>query len=78
MRSSTAPASAGPCWPCNERKGDLTLDQLSWQLMPTVDSNWVGLTEHYLPLWHLAGRPTSDAHPAWLKAVGQYRGAGSA
>jgi hypothetical protein len=58
------------CWPCNARKGDLTLDQLRWQLRPAEQSPWDGLAGSYRRLWEVAGKPTNEAHPAWLRALG--------
>lgn len=57
------------CWPCNARKGDLTLEQLHWQLRPVQESSWDGLTGFYRQLWEIAGSPTADAHPLWLRAL---------
>jgi len=59
------------CWPCNERKGDLTLQILGWSLHPSADTSWDGLTTKYRRLWELAGRPTQHAHRAWLQALEQ-------
>jgi hypothetical protein len=60
---------ATACWPCNARKGDLTLGQLAWDLRPVEDSSWDGLTGSYAQLWELAGSPTSDAHREWLRSL---------
>jgi hypothetical protein len=49
-------------------KGDLTVDQLGWELLPISDGDaWDGLTRFYRPLWELAGRPRSGGHAAWIK-----------
>jgi hypothetical protein len=58
------------CWPCNSRKGDLTLEQLQWKLRPIDQSSWDGLTKPYRLLWTIAGQPTAEAHRAWLRALG--------
>jgi hypothetical protein len=58
------------CWPCNARKGDLTLDQLSWRLRHVEESSWDGLSGSYRQLWEIAGRPANEAHPLWLRALG--------
>lgn len=57
------------CWPCNARKGDLTLEQLGWQLRAVDESLWDGLSNVYRALWEIAGKPTDEAHPGWLQAV---------
>jgi 5-methylcytosine-specific restriction endonuclease McrA len=67
---------ATACWPCNARKGDLTLDQLGWRLMPVEKSPWDGLSGSYRQLWEVAGRPANDAHPQWLRALADAPGAG--
>lgn len=59
------------CWPCNARKADLTLEQLRWQLRPPEKSAWDGLAGSYRQLWEIAGKPTNDAHPLWLRALGE-------
>ena len=44
------------CWVCNRVKGDLTLKQLGWELLPIADrGDWDGLTRYYPALWELAG-----------------------
>lgn len=58
------------CWPCNARKGDLTLEQMCWELKPVAQSTWDGLSGCYPQLWEIAGRPAGDAHPQWLRALG--------
>ncbi len=60
---------ATACWPCNARKGDLTLGQLAWELRPIDPSGWDGLTGSYQRAWELAGRPSSDAHLGWIRAL---------
>jgi HNH endonuclease len=57
------------CWPCNARKGDLTLEQLGWQLRAVDESSWDGLSGFYRDLWQFAGKPTDEAHPKWLQAL---------
>jgi hypothetical protein len=52
------------CWPCNARKGDLTLDQLGWQLVPLHVDEWDGLSGYLLPLWELCRHPSPEA--AWV------------
>jgi len=59
------------CWPCNARKADLTLEQLRWQLRPPQESAWDGLAGSYRHLWEIAGKPTDEAHPQWLPAIGE-------
>lgn len=58
------------CWPCNARKGDLTLEQLGWPLRAVDESSWDGLSGFYRDLWRIAGKPTDEAHPQWLRAFG--------
>lgn len=59
------------CWICNRVKGDLTLQQLGWDLRPIpVDSGWDGLTSYYRALWEFAGSPTAGGHPLWLRLFG--------
>jgi 5-methylcytosine-specific restriction endonuclease McrA len=58
------------CWPCNARKGDLTLEQLGWSLRTADESSWDGLSGFYRRLWEIAGKPTDEAHPQWLRALG--------
>ena len=56
------------CWICNRVKGDLTLDQLGWELRPiSADPDWDGLTRYYRQLWELAGSPKTADHPFWLR-----------
>lgn len=58
------------CWPCNARKGDLTLEQLGWPLREVAESSWDGLSSFYRDLWKIAGEPTDEGHPQWLQALG--------
>jgi 5-methylcytosine-specific restriction endonuclease McrA len=56
------------CWICNRIKGDLTLDQLGWELRPIAsDSEWDGLTRYYKQLWELAGCPKTADHAFWMR-----------
>lgn len=56
------------CWICNRVKGDLTLEQLGWELLPIpMETSWDGLTRFYRPLWELAGAPTSSEHRLWMR-----------
>ena len=56
------------CWICNRVKGDLSLEQLGWELRPiAAESDWDGLTKVYRPLWELAGRPTAADHRRWVR-----------
>jgi 5-methylcytosine-specific restriction endonuclease McrA len=56
------------CWICNRVKGDLTLEQLDWDLRPiSPDPGWDGLTRYYRQLWALAGSPKTADHPFWLR-----------
>lgn len=56
------------CWICNRVKGDLTLQQLGWELKPIpVDVEWDGLTSYYRRLWEFAGSPTSGGHRLWMR-----------
>jgi len=57
------------CWPCNATKGDLALSELGWQLRPVDESSWDGLSGSYRQLWEIAGKPTDEAHPHWLRAL---------
>jgi HNH endonuclease len=59
------------CWPCNVRKGDLTLEQLGWELAPPTTVPWDGLTTRYFDLWVAAGRPEAGGHRRWLRAFEQ-------
>ncbi len=58
------------CWGCNRRKGDLTLDELGWDLLDPAEPAWRGLTELFEPAWEAAGRPrlTSD-EMTWMRAT---------
>lgn len=56
------------CWICNRIKGDLTLDQLGWELRPIPpDMGWDGLTRYYRQLWELAGSPKTADHGLWMR-----------
>ncbi|MHB8719249.1 MAG: HNH endonuclease [Candidatus Dormibacteria bacterium] len=57
------------CWPCNARKGDLTLTQLAWAVQPIAQTSWVGLTDVYPALWRAAGRPNPTLHTGWMRAL---------
>jgi hypothetical protein len=58
------------CWPCNARKGDLTLARLGWQLLPVdVDDTWDGLTRFYRDLWHQARCANPKLHHDWANAL---------
>jgi len=58
------------CWGCNRRKGDLTLDELGWELRDPADLTWRGLTELYEPAWVAAGRPELSATElTWMRAT---------
>lgn len=67
------------CWPCNVRKGELTLDRLGWKVHQVADTEWVGLTDLYPRLWELVEnaadpRPSESersSHRRWLAAFGQ-------
>jgi hypothetical protein len=55
------------CWVCNQVKGDLSLEQLGWELLPiSQDDEWDGLTRYYRRLWELTGEPQTSEHPLWL------------
>jgi len=58
------------CWPCNARKGDLTLHQLGWSKLPISEQDWDGLTGQYSALWERAGKPKPVLHLSWMKCVG--------
>jgi 5-methylcytosine-specific restriction endonuclease McrA len=59
------------CWPCNARKGDLSLARLGWERLPVdVDDGWDGLTRFYRDLWQEAGRPNPKLHHDWASALG--------
>lgn len=63
---------ATACWPCNARKGDLTLERLDWELLPVpVPDGWDGLTGNYEQLWKLAGEPAPGTHEPWISALGR-------
>jgi 5-methylcytosine-specific restriction endonuclease McrA len=54
------------CWVCNSVKGDLTLEQLGWELLPiSDDAGWDGLTRYYAALWRLADEP--PGHATWVR-----------
>jgi hypothetical protein len=36
---------------------------------PIEESGWDGLAGSYRQLWEIAGMPTNDAHPLWLRAL---------
>ncbi len=56
------------CWICNRVKGDLTTEQLGWELLPIPsETGWDGLTRHYRRLWELAGSPTGSEHRLWMR-----------
>ena len=56
------------CWICNRVKGDLTIEQLGWELRPiTTETDWDGLTRFYRRLWDLAGAPTGSEHRLWMR-----------
>jgi len=57
------------CWPCNSRKGDLTLAQLSWSVQPVNETPWAGLTDLYPALWRTAGRPNPTLHLGWMRCL---------
>jgi len=58
------------CWGCNRRKGDLTLDELGWELRAPADPDWRGLTEYFEPAWIAAGRPVlGEEESAWMNAT---------
>ena len=57
------------CWVCNSVKGDLTLEQLGWELLPiSDDTGWDGLTRYYAALWRLADEP--PGHATWVRLFG--------
>jgi hypothetical protein len=62
------------CWPCNQRKGDLTLEQLSWQELAIAHADWDGLTNSYVALWTFAGCPKPTYHKRWITAFDLSRG----
>lgn len=56
------------CWICNQIKGDLTLEQMGWELKPiAANTDWDGLTRYYRLLWELAGSPTRGEHAFWIR-----------
>jgi hypothetical protein len=56
------------CWICNRVKGEFSLEQLGWQLLPISDDDgWDGLTRFYPELWRMAGEPRSSEHPLWVR-----------
>ncbi len=58
------------CWGCNRRKGDLTLEELGWELRDPTDTTWRGLTDLYEPAWVAVGRPALGAsEQAWMRAT---------
>lgn len=59
------------CWPCNIAKSEFDLEFLGWRVRDIEDVAWAGLTEFYVPLWRLAGRPDPRRHTRWIRALGQ-------
>jgi 5-methylcytosine-specific restriction endonuclease McrA len=55
------------CWVCNQIKGDLSLEQLGWDLLPIPETDWDGLTRHYRLLWEAAESPTKGGLSFWLR-----------
>lgn len=57
------------CWGCNRRKGDLTLDEIGWELRSEPpDPDWHGLTELYEPAWIASGRPAlATTEMTWMR-----------
>ena len=61
---------AAACWPCNLRKGDLSLETLGWQLLEPADESWMRLTDLFDPLWRAVGQPALGADGmAWLRLI---------
>jgi 5-methylcytosine-specific restriction endonuclease McrA len=55
------------CWVCNRIKGDLSLEQIRWEVMPiSGDSDWDGLTRYYRALWELKSCPSEGGHARWV------------
>jgi 5-methylcytosine-specific restriction endonuclease McrA len=58
------------CWPCNARKGDLTLDQLGWTLLPIPrDTGWDGLTTNFVAMWEKVGKPGPTSRGSWIELL---------
>lgn len=56
------------CWVCNRVKGDPTIGQLGWELLPIPsETDWDGLTRYYRRLWEMAGAPTGAEHRLWMR-----------
>jgi 5-methylcytosine-specific restriction endonuclease McrA len=56
------------CWVCNQVKGELTLDQIGWELRPIDEhETWDGLTGNYPKLWELAHKPSVGDHVLWMR-----------
>jgi len=61
------------CWPCNVRKGDLSLEQFGGRLLARPTWAWDGLTSLYPALYDAAGRPNPSRHKPYLSAFTQLR-----
>jgi 5-methylcytosine-specific restriction endonuclease McrA len=48
---------ATACWPCNSKKGDLSLSALGWSMVSPAEAHWYGLADLYPALWKAAGEP---------------------
>jgi len=46
----------GACWTCNQTKGDLTIEQMGWELSPTP-TDWDGLTRYYKLIYRSGAGP---------------------
>ena len=58
------------CWPCNARKGDVSLARLGWERVPVnADDAWDGLTRYYRALWQAARCPNPKLHHDWANAL---------
>lgn len=61
------------CNPCNSMKAELRLEFLGWELQPTADSNWDGLTRFYVHLWEIAevtDKAKERYHRSWMRGLG--------
>jgi 5-methylcytosine-specific restriction endonuclease McrA len=51
------------CWRCNDEKGDRTLVELGWGMLPPAATGWDGRTGHLPALLRLADSVTREAEP---------------
>ncbi len=61
------------CWPCNAQKGEFTLLQLGWELLPITTDDWDGLIYAYQALWHHGRQNATNTdvkyHERWIATI---------